>query len=215
MPKLVSSPLILSLSVVALVLAACSQADAPTSQSPAALAAALPEACKDHPLLPAMPEPTAIAGKALTSVECQPFSVEMIWGEAGASTSIILVDSQGPDGDTPAQLAQMAKALPMQAAKTAVTMAEALRETALAYPASLQELGGEDYLTVVQEEAGGLKYALDVEPLSSGGQVGSVVGIVRDRYALTINIEQEIKGITAGQAAYAPWLSALRLSQLP
>ncbi len=213
--KLVSSPLILPLVAMGLALAACSQADTPASEATAARTAALPDTCKDNPLLPALPEPAAIAGKPLTSVDCQPFSVEMVWGEPGASTSLILVDSQGTDGDTPPQLAQMGKALPIQAAKTAVIMAEGLRETALAYPASLEELGGEDYLTVVKEEASGLKYALDVEPLSSGGQVGSVVGVVRDRYALTLNIEQEIKGITAGQAAYAPWLSALRLEQLP
>ena len=176
----------------------------------------LPQECENHPLLPALPELAPIGGKALTSVSCQPFSVEMIWGEAGTSTTVILVDSQGPAGDLPAGLVDMARNLPLQAAKTAISLTKGVQETALAYPTSLAELGGEDFLSAVEEAPGGLLYALDVEPKDAGGLAGAVVGTIKDRYALTINIEQDnVVGITAAKASYAPWLSALRLSQLP
>jgi len=184
--------------------------------TPGAASFSLPKECENHPLLPALPELAPIGGKALTSVSCQPFSVEMIWGEAGTSTSIILVDSQGPAGDLPASLVDMARNLPLQAAKSAVTLTKGVQDTALAYPASLVELGGEDYLSVVEEAPGGLVYALEVQPKDAGGLAGSVVGTIKDRYALTLNIEQDnVVGITAAKAAYTPWLSALRLSQLP
>ena len=202
-----------------MILSACgqsgdaAQADAVTS---AKTGATVPVECKDHPLLAAMPEPVAIGGKPLTSMSCQPFSIEMAWGEAGSSTSIILVDSQGPTGNLPAAMADMGRKLPYQASKSAVLMTEGVRQMAEAYPASVADLGGPDFLPVIKEAAGGLKYALEVEAKDAGGLAGSVVGIAKDRYALTMNIEQDtVVGATAGEAAYAPWLSALRLSQLP
>lgn len=202
-----------------MILSACGQSGDAAQADAAASAktgATVPGECKDHPLLVAMPEPAALGGKPLTSMNCQPFSIEMIWGEAGSSTSIILVDSQGPIGNLPAAMADMGRKLPFQATKSAVLMTEGVRQMAEAYPASMDELGGPDFLPVVKEAAGGLKYALEVEAKDAGGLAGSVVGIAKDRYALTINIEQDtVVGVAAGEAAYAPWLSAMRMTQLP
>lgn len=198
-------------------LAGCSQGAPPAKDVQSARSTLdLPANCKDHPLLIAMPEPVPISAKALTSMDCQPFSIEMVWGDAGASTSIILVDSQGPTGDLSVAMADMARKLPFQAAQAAVSMTEGVQEMALAYPASLAELGGPDFLSVVRDGAGGLRYALQVEPKDSGGRVGSLVGTAKERYALTINIEHDnLVGLAAGEAAYAPWLATMRLSQLP
>jgi hypothetical protein len=199
-----------------LVLAGCSQGATPAENTQSAKSNfKLPDTCKDHYLLAALPAPADLGGKSLTSVECQPFSVEMVWGDEMSPTKIILVDSQGPNGDLPAGLADMGRKLPMDASRTAITMTKGVQEAALAYPASLAELGGEDYLSIVKEAGGGLVYALPVEPKDSGGEVGALIGIVKDRYSLTIGIEDgNIIGIAAGEAAYAPWLSALRLSAL-
>lgn len=201
----------------AVLLSACSQPadDKAAASDSRATAMKLPASCKDHPLLPAMPELAPVAGKVLTSVDCQPWSVTMVWGGEMDSTEIILVDSQAPDGNDTTGLAKMARTMPLQAAKSAVTMTKGVREMALAYPASLAELGGEDYLSIVKDAPGGLTYALDVAPKDSGGRAGSVVGTIADRYALTININNDtITGISAAEAAYAPWLAALRLNAL-
>lgn len=207
---------IFAASACVLMLAACSPG-APAAEKSAQTGAAfkMPDNCKDHYLLAALPAPADLGGKALASVECQPFSVQMNWGDEMSPTKIILVDSQGPNGDLPAGIANMGRNLPIQAAKTAITLTKGVQETALAYPASLAELGGENYLSIVKEAAGGLVYALPVEAKDAGGEVGALIGIVKERYSLTISIENaNLVGITAGEAAYAPWLSALRLSAL-
>lgn len=203
----------------ALALTACSQAqDAPATADTAASSASLPEACKGHALLPAMPEPHPISGKAVTAVNCEAYSVEMIWGEAGSSTSIILVDSQGPLGDVPAgikPLAEMGRSLPLQSATTALQLTKGVEDMAKAAPAALAELGGPDFLSTVKE-TNGLRYTIEVDAKDAGGHVGTLIGTSKDRYALTINMEQDhLVGLAAGEAAYGPWLSAMRLNQLP
>lgn len=198
-----------------LILAGCSQdATSEDKSSSTATSFKIPDTCKDHYLLAAMPEAVTIASKPLTSMECQPFSVAMEWGAEGARTQLTLVDSQGPVGDLPAGLAKMAREMPLQTTQTAIIMTEGVRETALSYPASMEELGGPDYLSIVKEGYG-MKYAMEVEPKDAGGQVGAVLGIAKDRYVVTLGIEHDhIKGVAAGEAAYGPWLSALRLGAL-
>lgn len=203
----------------ALALVACGQSPGTASSETATQqAAALPASCEDHPLLPAMPEPVPMGGKAVTAINCEAYSVEMIWGEAGESTSIILVDSQGPLGDVPAgmeQMAEMGRSLPLQAATTALQMTEGVAEMAKAAPASLEELGGPDFLSTVKE-SNGLRYSIEVEAKDAGGKVGTLIGTIRNRYALTMNIEQDnLVGLAAGEAAYAPLLNAMKISELP
>lgn len=203
----------------ALMLVACGQSpDAANRETAAQPTAALPAACEGHPLLPAMPDAVPINGKSITAINCEAYSVEMVWGEAGSSTSIILVDSQGPLGDVPAGMAQMAemgRTLPLQAAKAALQMTEGVEEMAKAAPAALAELGGPDFLATVKE-SNGLRYSIEVEAKDAGGRVGTLIGTVKDRYAVTMNIEQgDLVGLAAGEAAYALWLSAMRTSKLP
>lgn len=203
----------------ALVLCACGQSpQSATSETAAQPALALPASCEGHPLLPAMPDAVAIGGKPVTAINCEAYSVEMVWGEAGSSTSIILVDSQGPLGDVPAGMAQMAemgRTLPLQAAKTALQMTAGIEEMAKAAPAALAEMGGPDFLSSVKED-NGLRYAIEVEAKDTGGKVGTLIGTVKDRYALTMNIEQDnLVGLAAGEAAYAPFLNAMSVGKLP
>lgn len=198
-------------------LTACSQAAPPEETATTAISAAnLPETCKDHYLLAALPAPAPLGGKPLTQIDCQGFSVTMTWGEPGTSTQINLIDSQGPKGDAPEAASQMMRELPMQAAKTALAMTAAVADTAKTYPASMDELGGPDYLPYVTQTPEGLSYSVEVEPKDSGGKVGSVIGVLKDRYVVTLLIEQDhLEGLAAGEAAYAPYLAALKLGILP
>lgn len=202
----------------AFALSACSQSPDTANSESASQQAAVPASCEGHPLLPAMPELAPIGSKPVTAVNCEAYSVEMVWGEAGDSTSIILVDSQGPLGDIPAgmeQMAEMGRSLPLQAANAALQMTEGVAEMAKAAPASLAELGGPDFLSTVKED-NGLRYAIEVEAQDAGGKVGTLIGTVKNRYAVTINIEQDnLVGLAAGEAAYAPFLNAMRIGQLP
>ncbi|KAK0338773.1 hypothetical protein LTR94_037212, partial [Friedmanniomyces endolithicus] len=43
-----------------------------------------------------MPTAQTIAGKPLTEIDCQAFSVSMTYGEPGTSTEILLIDSKAP-----------------------------------------------------------------------------------------------------------------------
>lgn len=206
------SQILLAISAACL-LAACSPAN---DQGNAAHTAALPDECVNHPLLAAMPAQEPLSGKQFTSISCQPYSIEMVWGDEYTPTTISLIDSQGPDGDLPPALAQAARTMPVEAARTALIMSKGVRETALAYPTSLESLGGEDYLSLYKEEANGLKYSLDVEPKDAGGKVGTLLGLYKERYLLTINSgNYDIVGISAGEAAYAPLLASVNLSVLP
>ena len=203
----------------ALTLMACGQGATETQPAEAVTTASadLPAECESHPLLVAMPERTPLGGKAFSSISCQPFSVEMAWGEPGSSSKIILVDSQAEveDDGVMAGMAEMARTMPYQAAVMAIQMTEGVHEMARAAPAALAEMGGPDFLPVVKE-ANGLRYTIEVEAKDSGGRVGSLIGTAKDRYALTLLIEHDtLVGLAAGEAAYAPYLSAMKLNQLP
>ena len=203
----------------ALALVACGKSpDNASSETASPQAKALAASCEEHPLLPAMPEVAPIGGKPATAVNCEAYSVEMVWGEAGSSTAIILVDSQGPLGDIPAgmeQMAEMGRTLPLQAATTALQMTAGVEEMAKAAPTAVAELGGPDFLSTVKERDG-LRYSIEVEPKDAGGRVGTLIGTIKDRYALTMNIEQDhLVGLAAGEAAYGPFLNAMKISKLP
>ena len=205
--------------VSTLALMACSPPqDASSGSATPQSSLVLSQECENHPLLPAMPSPVDIGGKALTAVECASYSIQMIWGDAGSSTSIGIVDSQGPLGDVPpslAQMVEMGRSLPLQAANTALALTDGVAQAAMSAPAALAELGGPDYLPIVKER-GNLRYTIEVQPKDNGGRVGSLTGTVKDRYAVTMNIESDsIIGLAAGEAAYNPWLSAMKLDQLP
>ncbi|WP_297801982.1 hypothetical protein [uncultured Brevundimonas sp.] len=207
--------------VGALSLSACSQPSAGGEDAKPAAGAgsvAIPASCKDHYMLPAMPEPVALAGKPLTEVTCEAFTIEMVWGEAGSSSSIVIVDSQGPLGDIPDSLKGMteaARSLPLESVKTAHIMIEGVEALAKSTPAAMAEQGGPDFIPTIKDQ-GGMRYSIGVEPKPSGGQVGSLLGNVRDRYAVTMEIESDsLIGLAAGEAAYAPMLAAMRINKLP
>jgi len=86
---------------------------------------------------------------------------------------------------------------------------------AKAAPAPRAEMGGPDFLSSVKED-NGLRYAIEVEAKDTSGKVGTLIGTVKDRYALTMNIEQDnLVGLAAGEAAYAPFLNAMSVGKLP
>ena len=210
---------ILTISAGALLLAACSQQSGGTASANAAApenSYSIAEECKDNPLLAAMPAPAAISGMKLTTVECQPFSVKMIWEDGDKYTEMNLIDSKGPIGDLPEGLASMARNLPLQTTITAITMTDGTRKAALKAPASLAELGGPDYLSDVYTGPSGLKYTFNVMPKSQGGEVGTLMGSVGERYVLNITgPTQGVIGNEQGKTFYAPWLAATRLNALP
>lgn len=203
-------------------LTACSNAEAPPSAEAGASAlskAALPSECVDHPLLAAMPTAQTIAGKPLTEVECQAFSVSMTYGEPGTSAEILLIDSKAPvpeESGPMSGLLAAAQATAFKSVVAGVEMTKGVREMALSSPPALASIGGEDYLPVVMDAPSGEPVVVGVEPKDSGGRVGSMMSALKGRYGLTIHIEQDdLSGAAAARTAYEPYLSAMRLNALP
>lgn len=213
------APLALT-SIIALT-AACSNEAAPPSevQTAKALKTALPPECANHPLLAAMPATQTIAGKPLTEIECQAFSVSMTYGEPGTSAQILLIDSQAPVPTESGPLSGLLAGAQETAFKSVVAgveMTKGVREMALSSPPALASIGGEDYLAVVMDSPTGETVVIGVEPKDSGGRVGSLMSALKGRYGLTIHIEQdELSGAAAARTAYQPYLSAMRLNALP
>lgn len=214
-----SKQYVLMISAGMMVLAACSPQSAVAPDAKAAASAdsyTMAEECKDNPLLVAMPEPATISGMKLTSIECQPFSVKMTWVNGDKYTEMTLIDSQGPIGNLPEGLGNMARNLPLQTTMTAISMTDGVYKAAQKAPAGIEELGGPDYLPGVYSASNGLKYTFDVRPKSQGGAVGALMGYMADRYVLNILAPSEgVTGVEKGKALYAPWLAATRLSNLP
>jgi len=212
----------LSLASVAVLIAACSNAEAPAKTEAAASAAsrvALPPECENHPLLAAMPAAGTIAGKPLTEIECQAFSVSMTYGQPGTSAEILLIDSKAPVPEESGPLSGLLAGAQETAFKSVVAgveMTKGVREMALSSPPALASIGGEDYLAVVMDSPTGETVVIGVEPKDSGGRVGSLMSALKGRYGLTIHIEQdELSGAAAARTAYQPYLSAMRLNALP
>ncbi|MFS0711996.1 hypothetical protein [Brevundimonas phoenicis] len=209
----------LTLASVAALTAACSNAEAPTQAEAAAFKVALPPECENHPLLAAMPTAQTIAGKPLTEIDCQAFSVSMTYGEPGTSTEILLIDSKAPVPEESGPLSGLIAGAQETAYKSAVAAVEITkggRELALSSPTALASIGGENYLSVVMDGPTGEVAVIGIESMASGGDVDSLISVLKDRYGLTIHIEQDhLSGAAAARAAYQPYLSAMRLNALP
>lgn len=209
----------LTLASVAALTAACSNPEAPTKAEAAASKVALPPECENHPLLAAMPTAQTIAGKPLTEIDCQAFSVSMTYGEPGTSTEILLIDSKAPVPEESGPLSGLIASAQETAYKSAVAAVEITkggRELALSSPTALASIGGENYLSVVMDGPTGEVAVIGIESMDSGGDVDSLISVLKDRYGLTIHIEQDhLSGAAAARAAYQPYLSAMRLNALP
>lgn len=210
----------LSLASVAALTAACSNPEAPAkAESAAASKVALPPECENHPLLAAMPTAQTIAGKPLTEIECQAFSVSMTYGEPGTSAEILLIDSKAPVPEESGALSGLlagAQETAYKSAVAAVEMTKGVREMGLSSPTALASIGGENYLPVVMDGPTGEAVVIGVEPQDSGGRVGSMISVLKGRYGLTVYIEQDdLSGAAAARTAYQPYLSAMRLNALP
>jgi len=206
---------VLTVASIAALTAACSNPEAPAKASKVAL----PPECENHPLLAAMPTAQTIAGKPLTEVECQAFSVSMTYGEPGTSTEILLIDSKAPVPEESGPLAGLlvgAQETAYKSAVAAVEMTKGVREMGLSSPTILASIGGENYLPVVMDGPTGEAVVIGVEPQDSGGRVGSMISVLKGRYGLTVYIEQDdLSGAAAARTAYQPYLSAMRLNALP
>lgn len=209
----------LTLASVAALTAACSNPEAPTKAEAAAFKVALPPECENHPLLAAMPTAQTIAGKPLTEIDCQAFSVSMTYGEPGTSTEILLIDSKASVPEESGPLSGLIAGAQETAYKSAVAAVEITRgerELALSSPTALASIGGENYLSVVMDGPTGEVAVIGIESMDSGGDVDSLISVLKDRYGLTIHIEQDhLSGAAAARAAYQPYLSAMRLNALP
>lgn len=209
----------LTLASVAALTAACSNPEAPPQAEATAFKVALPPECENHPLLAAMPTAQTIAGKPLTEIDCQAFSVSMTYGEPGTSTEILLIDSKAPVPEESGPLSGLIASAQETAYKSAVAAVEITkggRELALSSPTALASIGGENYLSIVMDGPTGEVAVIGIESMDSGGDVDSLVSVLKDRYGLTIHIEQDhLSGAAAARAAYQPYLSAMRLNALP
>jgi hypothetical protein len=210
----------LTLASVAALTAACSNPEAPTkAEAASASKVALPPECENHPLLAAMPTAQTIAGKPLTEIDCQAFSVSMTYGEPGTSTEILLIDSKASVPEESGPLSGLIAGAQETAYKSAVAAVEITRgerELALSSPTALASIGGENYLSVVMDGPTGEVAVIGIESMDSGGDVDSLISVLKDRYGLTIHIEQDhLSGAAAARAAYQPYLSAMRLNALP
>ncbi|MFS0739227.1 hypothetical protein ABC365_01230 [Brevundimonas sp. 3P9-tot-E] len=210
----------LTLASVAALTAVCSNPEAPPqAEAAAASKVALPPECENHPLLAAMPTAQTIAGKPLTEIDCQAFSVSMTYGEPGTSTEILLIDSKAPVPEESGPLSGLIAGAQETAYKSAVAAVEITkggRELALSSPTALASIGGENYLSIVMDGPTGEVAVIGIESVDSGGDVDSLISVLKDRYGLTIHIEQDhLSGAAAARAAYQPYLSAMRLNALP
>lgn len=206
--------------------AACSNENAPTANPKAANAGAaatvkadVPAQCVDHPLMPAMPTAPVIGGRPLTEVECEAFTVTMIYGEAGASAKVILVDSKAPapkDAGPLTDLLVGAQQTAFNSVVASMGMMQGVRQMAIETPGAVARLGGEDYLSVVMNGPTGEPVVIGVEPKDADSGVGPLMSVLKGRYALTILIEQEgVSGAAAALSTHQPYLAAMNLKALP
>jgi hypothetical protein len=210
-----------ALSIMALAtfgLTACSQAVPPEEAAGTAITAtSLPEACKDHYLLAAMPEAKTIAGKTLSDVSCQSFSITMGYGPELDRVSLQLTDTKAPVTELQGAMAKMAAAgqkATYDATKMAIGLTKGVRQMAIEAPGGVAALGGEDYLSVIMDRADG-EIVIGIEPKDQNAQP-ALMGLLKDRYVFNVQLgAAEIDGAAAAQAAYQPWLSAMRLNALP
>lgn len=188
-----------------------------SSASKSDQAVSLPAECKDHPLLAAMPEAQSIAGKTLSDISCQPFSITMGYGPELDRVSLQLTDTKAPATEATGGLAKLAAAgqkLTYDTTKTAMILTKGVRQMALETPGGVEALGGEDYLSVIMERPDG-EIIIALEAKDQQAQP-KLMGLLKDRYVFTIQLgAQEVEGAAAATAAYQPWLSATRLNALP
>lgn len=180
-------------------------------------AVSLPAECQGHPLLAAMPEAKTIAGKTLSDISCQSFSITMGYGPELDRVNLQLTDTKAPATDLSDGLAKMAAAgqkLAYDATKTAISLNKSVRQMAIDSPGGVEALGGEDYLSVIMDRPDG-EIIIAVEAKDQQVQP-QLMGLLKDRYVFTIQLGSEpIDGAAAATAAYQPWLSATRLNALP
>ncbi|RIJ66662.1 hypothetical protein D1604_08635 [Brevundimonas sp. LPMIX5] len=166
-----------------------------------------------------MPTAQTIAGKPLTEVECQAFSVAMTYGEPGTSAKIVLIDAKAPipeDAGALGGLLATAQKTAYESVSRGVIMTKGVREAALTSPTAVASVGGENYLSVVMDGPTGEPAVISVEPKDADGRVGALMSVLKGRYALSIGIEQDdLSGADAARAAYQPYFNAMRLSALP
>lgn len=215
--RLVSAlPLMAALGLVA----ACSEApndNGSAASASSAKAISLPAECQNHPLLAVMPEAKTIAGKTLSDVSCQSFSITMGYGPELDRVTLQLTDTQAPVTELQGSMAKMATAgqkATYDTTKMAIGMVKAVRQMALEAPGGVEALGGEDYLSVVTDRADG-EMVIGIEAKGGHAQP-ALMGLLKDRYVFNAQLgATEIDGATAAEAAYQPWLSAMRLNALP
>lgn len=213
-------PAALALTSLVVLTAACSNEDAAARTKAAGLGkVATPPECANHPLLPAMPTAQKIAGRALTSIECEAFSITMTYGEAGVSAEILLVDSKAPppaDAGPLTELLVGTQQMAFNSVVAAVGMMKGVRQMTLDTPGAVERIGGPDYLPVVMDGPTGEAFVIGVEPKDAGGGVGPLMSVLKGRYALTVLIEQEgVSGAAAALSTHQPYLAATNLKALP
>lgn len=214
-------PAALALTSLVVLTAACSNEDAAAARTEAAGLGkvATPPECTNHPLLPAMPTAQTIAGRALTSIECEAFSITMTYGEEGASAEILLVDSKAPPPKDTGPLTELLVGTQQMAFNNVVAamgMTKGVRQMTLETPGAVERIGGPDYLPVVMDGPTGEPFVISVEPKDAGGSGGPLMSVLKGRYALTVLIEQEgVSGAAAALSTHQPYLAATNLKALP
>lgn len=184
------------------------------------------EACRNNPLVKALPPRTAINDLPFERWECTFDTASASYGiEGGKQVDIMLTDTRSPDIDKQPAAAHdiymRTAGTTRQMTKFNVQTSIATRKAMETQPATLAMIGGPDNLPVIENSPTGDPLVIDGrgavkdDPGPPGAQA-----LLKDRYVLSIQASDKTGSFNnqfgpRAQALYDPFLKQMHLDLLP
>ena len=179
--------------------------------------------CEGNPLIPAMPPKSAIGDLPFEMWDCTFNSIRAVYGkDGGKEVSITLTDTRSPGMDkepTMKDFYHRSSELQRTTTQSGVQILVAALEGSTSNPASVEAIGGPDYLPIVRSTPSGDPLVIHVGA-KSDPSAAEALAVLKDRYVLMLQASDKdgpISGLSGPQALamYEPFLKQLHLDQLP
>ncbi|MGQ4583306.1 hypothetical protein [Lysobacter sp. F60174L2] len=188
--------------------------------------AEIDDACGEIPFAAALPSLEAIGSRPLLWKQCGVVEVSARYGQEDPETgdgdhcTININDTrfQTPDGAASVgadDAFEHGKSLMLGFSKMNVEMLVGARKGYLEEPVLLNARGGPSTLPVVGQLSNGDTYAIPVPAKQEEPGSESLLAVINDRYALTIQCTEPVLDHDQADAMYRPYINALQLGNLP
>lgn len=178
--------------------------------------------CEGNPLVKVMPPKSAIGDMPFEMWDCTFNSIRAVYGkDGGKEVSITLTDTRSPGMDKEPAMKDLylrSSELQRTTVQGATELLVATAGRAKSDPATVEGLGGPDYVPIVQSTPSGDPLVIDAGAKINPGPA-LAMAVVKDRYVLSVQASDQdgaITGISGAQALamYEPFLKQLHLDQL-